>query len=428
MNVKKIAAWAGGAVALLIVLVVGAAYLIQHNTFLHRYVLAKMIDVGEESSGARMAIRDFGIRWIPLRVTLDDVTVRGTENNAVRPLASLPHVEVGIEWGALLHKRVNLTELILDRPAVNLVVNDTGQSNLPARPAASTGPSTTNLQINVQHAAIRDGELRYNNLPRKIDADLAAFHLDVNHSVLGDQYQGNLGYTKGEDDVAGYAPLRHDIQISFAATRSGISFERIHLSTESSQLNAKGNMRGYSNPVVQAEYQALLSTADLHRELPSVPLAGGEIELAGSVSYDGALGSGLEALKTSGRVSSKTFRASVYNTEVGVRSLFADYSLEGGTIRVSGLQAETLGGVLHAQFTGEHLNAIPRYQLSVSADSVSLGQAEQVAGAGSLPLRGTAQLRASAHWVSSLQNMIAQADGRISAVIPASNAAPLPLT
>ncbi len=426
MNAKKIAAWVGGAVSLLIVLVVGAAYLIQHNTFLHRYVLAKMIDVGEKSSGARILIRDFGIRWIPLRVTLDDVIVRGTEDNAVRPLASLPHVEVGIEWGALLHERVNLTELILDRPAVNLVVNDAGESNLPARPAPSSAPSNS-LQINVQHAAIRDGELQYNNLPRNIDADLADFHLDVNHSVLGDQYSGNLGYTKGEVDVAGYAPLRHDIQISFAATRSGIAFERIHVGAESSQLNAKGDMRGYSNPVFHAEYQALLSTADLHRELPSVPLSEGEIELDGSVSYDGALGSGLEALKTSGRVSSKTFRASVYKTELGVRSLFADYSLEGGTIRVNGLQAETLGGVLHAQFTGEHLNAIPRYQLSATADSVSLGQAEQVAGAGSLPLRGTAQLRASARWVSSVQNMIAQADGRISAMIPASNAAALPL-
>jgi translocation and assembly module TamB len=426
MNAKKIAAWVGGAVSLLIVLVVGASYLIQHNTFLHRYVLAKMIDVGQKSSGAQIAIRDFGIRWIPLRVTLDDVTVRGTEDNTVRPLASLPHVEVGIEWGALLHKRVNLTELILDRPAVNLVVNDAGESNLPPRSAPSSAPSNS-LQINVQHAAIRDGELRYNDSPRKIDADLADFHLDVNHSLLEDQYSGNLGYTKGELHLAGYAPLRHDVQIGFAATRSGISFEKIHVGTESSQLNAKGNMQGYSNPVVQAEYQALLSTTDLHRELPSVPLSEGDIELDGSVSYDGALGSGLEALKTSGRVSSKTFRASVYKTELGVRSLGADYSLEAGTIRVSGLQAETLGGVLHAQFTAERLNTTPRYQLSASADSVSLGQAEQVAGAGSLPLRGTAHLRASAHWVSSVRSMIAQADGRISAVIPASNAAPLPL-
>src|SRR5580700_8016586 len=427
MNTKKIAAWAGGAVALSIVLVVAAAYLIQQNTFLHRYLLAKMIQAGEKSSGARIAIRDFGIRWIPLRMTLEDVAVRGTDENTARPLASLPHVEIGIEWGEFLHKRVRLTELILDRPAVNLVVNDAGESNLPARPASSSAPPTSSLQVSVQHAAIRDGELRYNNSPGKIDADLADFHLDVNHGAAVDQYSGNLGYNKGEIALAGYAPLSHAIQISFAATRSGIAFERIHIGTESSQLNAKGSMKGYSNPVVQAEYQALLSTADLHRELPAVPLSGGEIELDGSLSYNAAAGSGLEALKTSGHVSSKALRASVSKTEVSIRSLDGDYSLEGGTIRVSGLQAETLGGVLHAEFTGEHLTATRRYQLSVSADSVSLGQAEQIAGAGSLPLRGTAQLRANAHWIASMQNMIAQADGRISAVIPASNAAPLPL-
>jgi translocation and assembly module TamB len=421
MNTKKIAAWAGGAVALSIVLVVAAAYLIQQNTFLHRYLLAKMIQAGEKSSGARIAIRDFGIRWIPLRMTLEDVAVRGTDENTARPLASLPHVEIGIEWGEFLHKRVRLTELILDRPAVNLVVNDAGESNLPARPASSSAPPTSSLQVSVQHAAIRDGELRYNNSPGKIDADLADFHLDVNHGAAVDQYSGNLGYNKGEIALAGYAPLSHAIQISFAATRSGIAFERIHIGTESSQLNAKGSMKGYSNPVVQAEYQALLSTADLHRELPTVPLSRGEIELDGSLSYNAAAGSGLEALKTSGHVSSKTFRASVSKSEVSVRSLDGDYSLEGGTIRVSGLQAETLGGVLHAEFTGEHLTATPRYQLSVSADSVSLGQAEQVAGESSLPLRGTAQLRANAHWIANVQNMIAQADGRISAVIPAQN-------
>ena len=43
-------------------------------------------------------------------------------------------------------------------------------------------------------------------------------------------------------------------------------------------------MQGYSNPIVQADYQVRLSTADLHRELPQVPLSEGEIELAGSLS------------------------------------------------------------------------------------------------------------------------------------------------
>ena len=432
MIAKKIAARVGGAVALLILLVIGAAYMIQQSTFLHRYLLARMIQIGEQSSGARIAIRDFRIGWIPLRVRLEDVAVHGTETNSGRPLATFPQLEVGIQWSALLHKEVNLTEVILDKPAVYLVVNDAGESNLPARPA-SRRPSMSGLQVNVQHAAIRHGELWYNNLPRKIDADLEDFHFEIGRAALGDQYSGTLGYNKGEILLARYAPLRHDVRISFAANRAGISFENIHVRTESSQLDAKGSMQGYSNPDIQAEYHAVISTADLHRELPDVPLSGGEFELAGSMSYDPALGSVLKALKTSGHVSSKAFEVSVIKTEVNVRSLSGDYSLEGGTIGIRELQAETLGGILHARFTGERLNASPRYQLSVSADSVSLGQAEQVAAAGPLPLQGTAHVTASAHWVSSVQNMIAQADGRISATIPpqyssgATNAPPLPV-
>jgi translocation and assembly module TamB len=431
MKVKKIAIWFGGAIAVLILLLITAAYLIQQNTSLHRYLLAKMIQAAKNFSGARIAIRDFGIRWIPLHVTLNDVTVRESEANLSRALAILPRVEIGIGWSALLHKKVDLTELILDRPSVNLVVNDSGKSNLPARPSSGMS-STSSLQVNVQHAAIRSGELRYNNLPRKIDADLADFHADVNHNAASGQYSGSLGYSKGEIAVGSYAPLRHDVEVNFVATSERIDFERIHLATASSQLNAKGSVQGYSNPVVQAEYQASLSTADLHTELPAVPLSGGAIELAGSLSYDPAAGSGLKALKTTGHVSSNTLTAAVSNTQVNFRSLGGDYSLQSGNIRVSGLQAQTMGGVLRTEFMGENLTATPRYQLSVSADSLSLEEAGQVAGERTVPLRGTAHLRASAHWVSSVQKMIAQADGRISAVIPArysatSENAPVPV-
>src|SRR5690242_13013555 len=272
MKWKKIMAWTGAAAGILILLIVCAAFLIQQNTFVHRYLLGKVIEIGERASGAQISIRDYAIRWTPLHVALQGVIVRGNEKDVAAPLASVYRVDVGIAWNELLHKRVDLTELTLDRPVVNLLVNDAGESNLPVPPASKSAPST-NTQINVRHAAVRGGEFRYNNMPRKIDADLADFHLEVNHGPsVADQYVGNLGYNRGEIAIDGYAPLRHDAQFSFAATRNGIAFEKIHVGTESSQLNAKGNLQGYSKPVVHADYQLALSTADLRRELQTVPL------------------------------------------------------------------------------------------------------------------------------------------------------------
>lgn len=414
MKWEKIVAWAGGGIAVLMLLIVCAAYLIQANTFLHRYLLAKMIQIAGKSSGTEIKIRDYAMRWVPLHVTLEDVKVRGTEKNPSRPLASLPRIEIGIAWHALLHKSIDLTELILDQPTINLIFDQSGSSNLPTRPATS-GSSTTKLQVSIEHAAVRNGELRYNDSPRKIDVDLAEFHADVSHSVGTDRYAGNLGYNRGRIAVDGYTPVRHDTDISFTATNAGITFDRIHLSTGRSQLNIKGAVRGYSSPIVEGQYEAVLSTADLREQLQSLPLSGGEIELAGSVSYQAVAGQPLNSLKLSGHVASRMLMASLSGTEVKFQSLAGNYTLEDGTLRVAGLQTQTMGGTLRAELTGERLAETPRYQLSVSADSVSLEQAEQTARQATFPLRGTAQLRADAHWTSTMATMMARADARISA-------------
>jgi translocation and assembly module TamB len=417
-------AWVGGGIALLILLAVCAAFLIQQRTIVHRYLLARMIQAGEKSSGAKIIIGDYVLRWLPLHVTLENVIVESRGGNAATPVANVPKVEIGIAWRALLHQEVDLTELVLDRPSVNVVTDESGETNLPARPATAS-QSASKLRVTVRHAAVRAGELRYNNVPHRLDADLADFHLDVSHNATADQYSGSLGYNKGAIRVGGNAPLRHDAEIRFAASPSGIKFERIYVGTALSRLAATGEMKGYSNPVVQTEYELLLSSADLRSELQAVPIASGEFALAGSLSYDAAAGSGLKAVKTRGHVSSRTLTAAVSHAEVELRSLAGDYSLTDGNLRVSGLRAETMGGTLRADFDGENLAATPRYQLLVAADSVSLGEAKQVAGAGAVPLRGTAHLRATAHWVATIQNMIAHADAQISAFInPAQNSAP----
>jgi translocation and assembly module TamB len=414
---KKILAWVGGGIAGLMLLVVFAAYLIQQHTFLHRYLLGKMIQIAEKSSGAQIAIGNYSIHWVPLHVTLEGVIVRGTERNVSMPFANLPRIEIGMAWDALAHKKVELTELTLDRPAINLVTDEAGTSNLPARPGSRSGPSTSKLQVSIKHAAVRNGSLRYNNFPRTIDADLADFHLDVSHDPSTDRYSGNLGYSRGGIAINGDTPVHHDTEISFAATSSGVSFERIHISTALSQLDAKGVVQGYSNPVFDGQYQARVSTADLREQLRNVPLSGGEIELAGSLSYRAVASPALNSLKLSGRISSKTLTAALSGTKVSFRSMAGDYALENGNVRISSLQAETLGGIMRAEFTGEHLTATPRYQLSVSADSLSLGQTEQAAGATALRLRGTGGLRANARWTSNLQTLMARADARISASI-----------
>ena len=439
MNWKKVAARIGSAIGAAIVavilLVLSGAFLIQRNAFLHRYLLDKMVQIGEKSAGTEIAIGEYSIRWFPLQIALRDVIVRGREDALAPPLASLPRVEIGVSWRPLLDKKIEITQLILDRPAVYLAMDQSGKSNLPARPA-SQQPSSSRLQIFIEHAAVQGGDLRYADLLRKIEVNLPDLRLDVNQRGA-DRYSGAVGYSRGEIAAAGYTPLFQSAEINFTATDSGIDFESVHLATDTSQLTASGSMRDYSSPTVLADYHLILSASELHSELPAVPLSAGEIELAGSLSYQAAAGAFLQALKTTGRVSAPALRASLQdlelngkrlsNRDLSLRSLSANYSLEGGNLQVRALRTEGMGGVVHAEFSAERLMAVPAYQLSVSAEGLSLEQIERIAQTGMVPVRGTAHLQASANWTSTVRNVIARADVAISASIdsvqPASNPA-----
>jgi translocation and assembly module TamB len=437
MNWKKALARIGGAIgctiAAVLLLVLLGAFLIQRNTFLHRYLLAKMVQIGAKSAGTGIVIGDYSIRWFPLQITLRDVIVRGREDALTPPLASLPRVQIGVSWGPLLNKKIEIGQLILDHPGIYLAMDQSGKSNLPA--PAPQQPSSSKLQISIAHAAVRGGDLRYADLTRKIDVSLPNLRLDVNHRAA-DQYSGGFGYSGGEITADGHSPLFQSAEINFTATPSGINFESIHVATDTSQLNATGSMRGYSRPAVLADYHLTLSASELHKELPAVPLSGGEIELAGSLSYQAAAGALLHALKTTGRVSTPALRTSLSNmqwnakrlsnSELSLRSLSGNYSLEGGNLQVRALRTEAMGGVVHAEFSAERLTAVPAYQLSLSAEGLSLEQMERIAQTGMVPLRGTASLQASAHWTATVRNAIARADAAISASIDAVQSVPNP--
>ena len=130
--VARIGSAIGGLIAAVILLILFGALLIQRNTFLHRYLLAKMVQIGEKSAGTEIAMGDYSIRWFPLHITMRDVIVRGREDALAHPLASLPRVEIGVSWRPLLDKKIEITQLILDRPAVYLAMDQFGKSNLPA--------------------------------------------------------------------------------------------------------------------------------------------------------------------------------------------------------------------------------------------------------------------------------------------------------
>ena len=142
----------------LVLLVVVAAVVILQNPAFQRYLVAKIEQSAQESAGARVEIQGLQIHLKTLSADIYGLTVHGTEPAGAKPLLEVPHARIGLKIISILRHKVNLSELLVDRPAVNLIVDKEGRSNLPQPPPSQNKSGSTNVfDLAVGHVLLTDG-------------------------------------------------------------------------------------------------------------------------------------------------------------------------------------------------------------------------------------------------------------------------------
>ena len=127
----------------LVILVLGiAAIAVLRSRTFHRYVLAKIGEEASHSTGGRVEIGDFQFHWSGLRVDFYHAVLHGSEAASQPPLLQVDHLMVGLKIVSLWQRKINLDEVVIDHPAIDLSVYQNGHSNLPQPPPAKPWLST----------------------------------------------------------------------------------------------------------------------------------------------------------------------------------------------------------------------------------------------------------------------------------------------
>src|SRR5437879_4086312 len=96
MNRKKaVRAVLIGIPALLLLLVVAGVLIVRTHTFT-RFLLAKIVQKAEQSTGAHIAIQKLDIHWFPFTADVYGVVVHGQEQSGEAPLLQAEHLGVSL--------------------------------------------------------------------------------------------------------------------------------------------------------------------------------------------------------------------------------------------------------------------------------------------------------------------------------------------
>ena len=413
MRLKKVIGLTLASLAGLIVIAAVAGYFYLKSSGFQEFAMRKIVEQVDHSTGGRTQVRAFDFELGSLTAHLYSVVIHGKEKPEAPPLLEIDKLTVGLKIESVLRRQITLSELLIERPVVHLLVDRDGNSNIPQVPPGDPGSHTSVFDLAVRHVALSNGQINYNDRKTPLDADLHDLRADISFDYLATRYRGSISYDNGHLHYDKYAPLPHGLNASFTATPSLFELESAVITVASSEIKLAGEVTNYSDPAIQGNYDILVHSQGLDEVLPAVNPSG-DVALKGSFHYQNVKDQPfLRNIKIEGQLSSWALAAMISSRRLEVRSLRGQYQLADGSLRASGIDAETLGGRVHANLDINHLERTPTYHLQAALRSISLSATQHVFRRPELSpvaISGLVDGATDASWTGSVSNVRARVD------------------
>ena len=182
-----------------------AGILVLRSTGFHKWVLAKIKQTASESIGGRVEIESYTFSFSTLTANAYGITVHGTETQSAKPLLQADQLQITLKIVSLRYKRVDLKEIIVRHPVVNLLARKDGTLNLPHAPQKSNS-STSIWDLGIQHVLVSNGEVSYNDVKTPLDADLHDLQFEVSSQGWTHNDGGTLSYREAISNMELLSP------------------------------------------------------------------------------------------------------------------------------------------------------------------------------------------------------------------------------
>ena len=238
-----------------------------------------------------------------------------------------------------------------------------------------------------------------------------------------------MSYDQGKLVYGGYAPVAHALDAGFSATPQKFTLDRAELTAGKSQVILNATLDNYSNPAVQANYDASLVAGEFAQILKNPSIPTGTVRLTGFLKYQAQPNkSAAESASMWGMVSSPELYVRTSSVHTGIRNLSAKYRIENGNADVQNLHAELLGGRLDGKATVRDFSGAGSGKLEATLKGVSLDVLQTATKTTALRqahLVGNISASAQASWAKSISNLMAHTDVNIKAAMGQNPATPL---
>ena len=163
---RRVTVWVTGILLAFAVIVGIAVEVLLRSTSFHNYLLRTIERKASASLNTSVQLQNFAIHPSTLALDFYGLTIYGAGPGAPKPLLQIDHLGLGVRIISLMHRQWNLDNVAIDRPVLQLIVNASGENNLP-NPQTSTNSNTNVFELKIGHILLDRGEIYYNDLKER---------------------------------------------------------------------------------------------------------------------------------------------------------------------------------------------------------------------------------------------------------------------
>lgn len=406
----------------------GGVFYLRSESF-RRYLLARVVDQIERTSGGRVETGAFDWSLRPLQAELHGLVIHGKEGPG-QPLLSADSVVIQFHVISLFRREIDWRLLRVSRPVMYLVVDPGGNTNIP-EPRIKRLPGRNPLEpvwaLAIKRLEVHDGVFILND--ERINLDFSADNVRsaLNYRAATRDYTGELScrteiiprlQTPGMRPVS----LPAEVRASLLLRENSIEATSITVHSARSVATATGRLAPFVSPMVDIDYTARLDAVEAALLADNRDVRGGTAELRGAFHYD----IGAHFYTTSGDLRLERFALRGPDYDIPRLDGTAKYSLTNGAYLEADFPAFHLylfGGELTGRGHGDDRQHAFRVTASTQIHGLSVARvremlstpdfpADRLAWAGSIGGQAAAQFRL-ASGRKNLRDVRVQADVRI---------------
>ena len=251
-------------------------------------VRARAIFEMEKATGARVEMKSFNFNYKTGVAALEGLVLHGSEPADAAPFFEAKSVRAGLKIISIFERKVDLDKLVIESPAISIIVGKDGSTNIPIPPAARKSPKSVVeevLNLAVREFQVNDGTIQYAQQQYPLTLRGEHLNLKFDFESASRRYKGTVASSKVRVGAGKLEPFELDVASAVIVDGKQITISQAKLSTKHSSVVLDGAITPFPRLEGQFDASAKVSLSEVSSLIHSRMIEG-NIAVTGKLHWN----------------------------------------------------------------------------------------------------------------------------------------------